>query len=168
MSDFENPYQSPESPIIPEKIQDTGVFLSETMLRYLKEASPWLRFAGILGFIGCGFITFGGLIFMIIALTNSGLADDFGQFPLWLVALIYVPLGVLFFFPSRFIYNFGSKIRNYQFSNSEQDLELAFKNNKSLWKFLGIMSIVNLAFIPLSVVMAVIGGIAAAVNGLFR
>jgi len=162
MSDIENPYQSPESPIIPEIPQNTGVMLSEKMLRYLSDASPWLQFIGILGFIGCGLLVITGVISAIGFSAMSFL--EFGDFPLWIITLIYLPMGVLFFFPARFTYNFGRKIRNFRFSNSLEDLELAFKNNKSLWKFYGIICIIYLAFIPFFLIITGIGLVAAAIG----
>jgi hypothetical protein len=168
MSDFENPYQSPESPIVPEKPQGGVSTLNETMLRYLKESSPWMRFVRILGFVGSGLVCLGGIIFTIIMLAVSSLAAEFGEFPIWLFPLIYIPFGVLFFFPSLFLFNFGAKIQSYQLSNSDEDLELAFKNNKSLWKFYGILCIIYLAFIPVSVILTIVGGVVAAVTGLLN
>jgi hypothetical protein len=165
MSDLENPYKSPESPIVPEKFGEAGISLSETMLRYLKEASPWLRFIGIVGFIGCGFMCLIAIIGIIVALTGLVSADETGGIPLWLITLVYLPIGVLIFFPSRYTYNFGTKIRNYYFSNSDEDLESAFKNNKSLWKFYGILCIIYLAFIPVSIFLGIIGTIAASLTG---
>lgn len=164
MSDFENPYQSPESPIVPETRQNTGNSLSETMLQHLFEASPWLRFVGIIGYIGSGITIIAGIIFAVSSSASSALGGIFDQFPFWLFALAYVPLGALIFFPSHFTYNFGKKIRNYRFSSSCEDLETAFKNNKSLWKFYGILCIINLSFIPVFVVIALIAGIAAVLN----
>jgi hypothetical protein len=128
MSDYENPYQSPETPIVPEKLPNTGVLLSETVLRYLKEASPWMRFVGIMGIIGSGFVILAGIIAVIVALAGSELINGF---PAWLISLFYLPAGVLLFFPSFFTYNIGAKIRSYFINNLEEDLELAFKNNKS-------------------------------------
>ena len=167
MSDFANPYQSPENPSVPEKLPDSQAALTEPMLRYLKEASPWLRFIGVLGFIGCGFNVIGGIIGAIVMFfAFSDFAGEYGRVFSIFAGLINLPIGILFFFPARFMYSFGAKIRNYQFTNSEEDLEMAFKNNKSLWKFNGILAIIGLAFIPLSIVLAVIGGLAA-VSGLF-
>jgi len=163
MSDIDNPYQSPESPIIPEPPQNTGVMLSEKMLSYLNDAAPWLQFIGILGFIGCGLSVIGG----ILSVVGFSAASFFelSAFPFWIIPLIYIPLGVLFFFPAYFTYNFGRKIRNYRFSNSTEDLELAFKNNKSLWKFYGIICIIYLAFIPFFFIIAIIGGVATLISG---
>jgi hypothetical protein len=164
MSDIDNPYQSPESPIVPEIPQNTGVMLSEKMLRHLNDSSPWLQFIGILGYIGSGLLVIGGILGTIgfSAMSFLGLGD----FPFWIIAVIYIPLGVLFFFPAHFTYNFGRKIRNYRFSNSTEDLELAFKNNKSLWKFNGIICTIYLAFIPFTIIIGIIGGVAAVISGL--
>jgi hypothetical protein len=73
--------------------------------------------------------------------------------------------GVLEFFPSLFIYRCGDKIRGYLRSGTDQDLELALKNNKSYWKFLGIVCIVSLAFIPLMIIGGIIIGVIAALGG---
>jgi len=161
MSDYENPYQSPETPIVPEISKNSGVSITETMFQHLYEASPWLRFIGIVGYIISGVIVVVGILSAFGMAAASFLSDDLGMFPVWILALVYIPLGVLLFFPAHFTYNFGKKLRNYRFSGSIEDLELAFKNNKSLWKFNGILYIIYLSFIPLSIVGAIIAGIAA-------
>jgi len=167
MSDYENPYQSPETPIIPETPESSGVLMTETIFKHLYEASPWLRFIGIMGYIGSGITVLFGIIFVFsTAFTSSFLGDELGDFPSWILFLIYLPLGVLFFFPAHFTYNFGKKLRNYRFSSSIEDLELAFKNNKSLWKFNGIITIIYLALIPLFIVGSIIVGVVAAVGGM--
>lgn len=156
MSDTINPYQSPQADIKPNLLNSPGG-LTESMMTYLRDASPWLRFIGVLSFIGCGFIALMGIL--------SLLAPGFGNFyDLWeswggavaAFGVFYLGIAVLMIFPARFIYNFGTKIRNYLRSGAEQDLELAFKNNKSLWKFYGIMSIVYLAITPVLIVVGII------------
>ncbi|MDR0324260.1 MAG: DUF5362 domain-containing protein [Treponema sp.] len=164
MSDYENPYQSPETPIVPETSQSSGASLSETMLRYLNEASPWLRFVGVMGYIGAGLMCLGGIISAIIMLAASSFAEEIGVFTAWIFIIIYLPMGVLMFFPAHFTYSFGQKIHNYKFSNSGEELEMAFKNNKSLWKFTGIIYIISLASIPVIIVVSIIIGVAAAAN----
>jgi hypothetical protein len=166
MSDSVNPYQSPENVSVPEKPLAPQAALTDVMLRYLKEASPWLRFIGILGYISSGFLVFGGLIFTVVILVRSGIAEDIGGFPIGIAGLFYAAVGVVIFFPARFACRFGSSIRNYFMGGAEGDLETAFKNNKSLWKFYGILSIINFAFIPLAVIIGIIGGIAALINSL--
>ena len=175
MSDFSNPYRGPDNPSIPDKLtihygdsEDRPKnTLTEPMLLYLYEASPWLRFVGILFYITCGFFVIGGIIAAIVMFAISDFTYVFDELVMGLVWLLYVPIGILYFFPARFIYNFGAKIRNYRFTKSGGDLELALKYNKSFWKFVGIICIIFIAFIPLSIFLAVIGGVITAVGGLF-
>jgi hypothetical protein len=161
MSDIANPWRSPESAGVPEA--GGGPVMTGAMLRYLREAAPWLRFIGILGFIGCAVMVAGGLVAAVVMFAVAGLADEFGGFPMGFVGLLYVALGAVTYFPARFTYYFGAKLRNYQLSNSVQDLEEAFKHNKSLWKFTGILCIIYLAFVPL----ALVGGIAVMIGSVF-
>ena len=160
MSDFENQYNSPQAPVIPENKQAVGG-LTETMLHYLKEAAPWLRFIGIVGFIVCGLIALGFITIIIVSIAASSELSGLINFPIWLASPFYLGMGLLAFFPSFFMYQFGDKIRKYQFSNAENDLEQAFKNNKSLWKFFGIMCIINLATVPIFLVISIVIAVAA-------
>jgi len=162
MSDYENHYRSPETQIVPEAKQGTGVELTVKMLQYLNEASPWLRFVGILGYITAGFTIFGGIAGMLsfVAVGSmvdlpSGIAPAFGA----LFFIIYLPTGVLTLFLANFIFKFGQKIRYYKLTNSIEELEEALKNNKSLWKFIGILCIVSLALIPVMLILTLIVGV---------
>lgn len=163
MSDFDNQYKSPETQIVPEGKQVAGN-LTETMLKHLKEASPWCRFIGILGFVGSGFMAVSGFFLLVASVAASSFFSEFGNIPFWILSLIYIAGAVILLFPSLFTFRYGDRIRKYQYSNSDEDMEEAFKNNKSLWKFTGIMYIIYLAFIPVTIVVSLIIGVIAAVN----
>jgi uncharacterized membrane protein SirB2 len=135
---------------------DNSARLTGMMVRYLKEAAPWLRFIGILSFIGCGFMFLGGIAFLILTFILPDFTGELDEFGGWIGSIVYIILGVLMFFPARFTYTFGAKIRVYLRSNSEGDLEEALKNNKALWKFNGILYIIGLALVPAGIVAAVI------------
>jgi hypothetical protein len=160
MSDITNPWRSPGTEAGAAQDSSGAGVLTGTMVRYLREASPWLRFMGILGFIGSGLLALVGLVFTFLGVLVSEIAGVFGGILAGsFMGILYIVLGLLSFFPAKFSYGFGAKIYHYALSNSDKDLEEAFKNNRSLWKFLGILTIVYLALIPL----ALIGGIVAAV-----
>jgi len=174
MSDAVNPYQSPETVAVPVNPFVAHGALTETMLIYLKGASPWLRFIGIFGFICAGFVALLGLIsFAFVPLMNQ----VWGEIPgfkttfhgVWgavfggSMAVLFIGTGVLMFFPALFVYRFGERIRGYLRTGADRELEQAFKNNKSFWKFLGIICIIELASFPLMI----IGGIIAAVFSAF-
>ena len=174
MSDAVNPYQSPETSAVTEKPGISQGNITETMLIYLKEASPWLRFIGILGFIGCGMTAIWG-VFLIVLIPIFGQVWEsvpgFEAFCAFggamglafggIFGVLIIGSSLLIFFPSLFVYRFGDKIRTYLRSGTDRDLEQALKNNKSLWKFYGIICIVYLAFVPVMVVFSIIAGVAS-------
>jgi magnesium-transporting ATPase (P-type) len=162
MADEHNPWQSPETVVKAEEHAAQGILTVE-MIRSLKEASPWVRFIGILGYIGAVFLIITGIV-VAIALAVSGGSRPGGFMGLVSVFMgfIYIVLGVVVFFPARFTHRFGVQIRNYLVSGAEKDLEEAFKNNKSLWKFSGVLAIVYLALIPLGIIAAVAAAVSSA------
>ena len=172
MSDVVNPYQSPETIVAPVKPLVAQGVLTETMLMYLKGASPWLRFIGIMGFIVAGFTAIGSVSMLalipIMGQIWQGIPgfEMFGSFFNTAISgtMIIFSIGgaLVMFFPSLFTYRCGEKIRSYMKTGTEKELELALKNNKSIWKFYGIVCIVYLAFIPVVIIMTVIVGVATA------
>jgi len=155
----ENPYQSPQTEANAVNPL-SGRVLTENMLFYLRGASPWLRFVGVVGFIFLGIILV-GLLAMILGV--GSLADSLGLGSLTsFVFIIYLPTLVIMFFLVFFTYRFGRRIQTYLHTGDTADLEDAFKNNKSYWTLTGVLYIIGLAGFAL----ALIGGIIAAVASL--
>ena len=167
MSADANPYQSPQAEADPVQPLVSQGGLTEKMLVSLKEASPWLRFVGIVGFVSAGLWFLLGLVYSLLipliwAETNVAIAGAIGAVFGGSMAVLSIGVGVLVFFPSLYIYRFGEKIRNYLRTGMDQDLELAFRNNKSLWKFAGIICIISMAFTPVIIVGSIIAAVASA------
>ena len=162
MSDSTNPFQSPEADINSIKPMLNSGVITETMINHLKAAAPWLRFAGILSYISCGFMVFFGLIIFILPSLMISFSDVFAGGIGMVGGLFYMMFAVICFFPAKFIYSFGSKIRSYVRTNVETDLEEAFRYNKSFWKFVGIMLVISLAFMPVSIIIGIIAAVNAA------
>jgi hypothetical protein len=154
MSD--NPYESPQAEANAEDSL-SGRILTEKMLSYLREASPWLRFVGITGFVFLGIVVIG--LLAVIVGSNSLLSPlGLGNFtPFLFVA--YLPVLVIAFFHVFFTFRFGKKIQVYLQTGDYIDLEDALKNNRSLWTLTGVLYIISLAGFAL----VLIGGIIAAV-----
>ncbi|MDR2784291.1 MAG: hypothetical protein LBB83_00080 [Treponema sp.] len=147
----------PDSNIKQGDYAQTG-FLNDNALFYLRSASPWLRFLGIIYYIICGFMVAGGLVALIAAplMANFNLGGETG----FLMGIFYLVSAVIMFFPARFMYSFGARLRNYFLSSTEKELELAFKYNKAFWKFCGITMIICLALIPVVISLAVYASLA--------
>ncbi|MCL1814353.1 MAG: DUF5362 family protein [Treponema sp.] len=157
-----NPYESPQAEADAVNPLSTK-FITEEMLYYLKRASPWLRFAGIVRFILAGFIIlmllamifgFQSLISAIpgfgTGLEAAGPALLFGYIVNMLVT------ATLIFFPALFMFRFGKKIQSYLYTNDTRDLEQAFKENKSYWTFTGVLTIIGLGFFGLFLIIMII------------
>jgi len=155
----ENPYESPQTEANAVNPL-SGRVLTENMLYYLKGASPWLRFVGIVGFIFLGIVLVGLLVAIIgfDSLSNSLGMGSFTSF----VFVIYLPTLVIMFFLVFFTYRFGKRIQAYLHTGDSAYLEDAFKNNKSYWTLTGVLYIIALAGFAL----ALLGGIIAAVASL--
>ena len=169
MSDELNPYQSPETTSFQAAPEMPQGNLTETMLKYLKAASPWLRFIGIVGFIMSGMVALWGLLIFIIFLFSGGFLDDLayetGSYFFYggllgviggITGLFTVGIAVVMFMPALFTYRFGDKIRRYLYTGADKELEEAFKNDKSLWMFNGIIYIISLAFVPVTIIASII------------
>jgi len=177
MSDAVNPYQSPETMADPVKPLLVQGAITETMLLFLKSTSPWLRFVGIIGFISAGLIALWGILLFALGSvmtqvwasmpgleTVSDLSSSLGAAFGFLTGMLILGAAVLFFVPSLFLYKSGTKIRSYIREGREQDLELALKNNKSYWKFVGIIYIIYLAILPLTIIISITVAVASALS----
>ena len=178
MSDYENPYQSPAANSEEIKPLTAQGILTDTMVKDLRGASPWLRFVGIMGIIGSALYAFAGIITLLswpLTATYNYMFEEISEFLpfffqsfggiLIIYSLFFIGAGVITFFPALFTYRFGDKIRKYIQNNSEQELELAFKNNRFLWKFNGILLIIALAAIPVFFVLLILVVIAVLAIG---
>ena len=152
-----SPRQNPEAPAALEKRHAAHGIITENMRAYLKGAAPWLKFMGVLGFIGAGLMALWGVGSLALApFMGSAWGEmgfTFGGLLGGGMALLYIGSGALMFFPALFTFRFGSKISYYLRTSAEHDLEAALKNNKSLWKFTGIITIVYLALMPVIIIV---------------
>ena len=166
MSDTSNPFQSPAASIQEVKPLVSQSGLSAVIIKYLCDASPWLRFLGIMGFVGAGFCVLGGIVSLFTTAVSSAMFSDLENAlamffpslaPLMLIyALYFIGAGVVLFFPALFTYRFGARIRSFMLNNSEAELEQAFRNNFLLWKFNGVLMIVGMAIVPVLIIIVVV------------
>ena len=158
-----NPYESPQAEagtINPL----SGRVLTEEMLYYLKGTHPWLRFVGIVGFISIGMaalFVLGIFFFLGQTLPNTPETEPFRTIMPGM-GIIYLPFLAIYFLPVFFLFRFGKRIKSYLYTGDPKDLEEAFKNNKSLWTFTGIMTIIGLSFFALALVIGIIAALVGA------
>ena len=119
--------------------------INEDIKGFLKETSSWGYFLAILGFIGIGFMVVFGVFFGAIigagALGANNPYEAIG-FSMGYFGLIYVAMGLIYFFPVLYLFNFSRKMKRALSLNNNEDFNSAFKNLKSHYKFMGIFAIV--------------------------
>jgi hypothetical protein len=154
-------YKQPE--ITPESSDLFELQMDHENLGYLNETARWAKFLAIVGFVAIGFMLLMGIFFgSIFGAMSSFSGASYSRIGLSGSSLgftfLYIALAALYFFPTLYLFNFATKMQVAIRNNDQFNLNAAFKNLKSCFKFLGILTIVLIAFY----VLAIIIGIAAA------
>ena len=141
-----------------ENGKDTSLELTKQSLSYLNETRKWTMFLAILGFVFLGIMVIFSLSFSAIFSSFSGEQAEL-PFPGFLIGFIYLILAGVYFFPILYLYKFSSFIKDGILNSSSDQINLAFQNLKSHYKFMGILVIVMLAFYAFALVMVMAGGL---------
>jgi len=143
------------------KILDENAFINndETLFigsreinDYLLQTSKWGKFLAIVGFVGMGLIMFLA-IFVIVGFSKfsetygGGIPTSFGY--------VYLLLGLVYFFPINYLYQFSVKIKRGLQSNDSSTITSGFENLKSLFKFMGVFTLVILSMYGLILLIAI-------------
>ena len=133
------------------------VVVSENALGYLNATRPWVKFLAILGFIGIAFMVLFGLLMIFgfsLLPTQSG-APAFGA----VFGVFYFLFAILYFMPCLFLYRYSKAIAAIP-GTGPGALEEALKNQKSFWKFMGVLALILLSIELLVVVIGVLVAVA--------
>ena len=121
---------------------------------FLQEISKWATFLAIVGFIFTGLIVvlafFAGTLMSTIPPYDT-MPSGFGI----VLTFMYLLIGVLYFFPTLYLYKFSQKLKSALTLRDSNDLTIAFENLKSIFKFWGIFTIVILCFYGLALLITV-------------
>lgn len=142
--------------------------VDQTAMSYLKDAARWAKFLAVAGFIFCGmFVIFAILagtvlnsLFSTMGQGASGLGVMGGGF----VAVVYIGIALLNFFPNLYLYNFASRMKIALRSNDQEQLNISFKNIRALYRFVGVLMIIGLGFFVLCILILIITSVGR-ING---
>ncbi len=114
------------------------VLENETILCLL-ETSRWASVLSIMGFIGLGLLLIFGLL--VGTVMNNINTPVFSSFSSGLVSAFYLLLAGIYFMPVLYLFRFASRMKFAIREMNQEALNDAFKNMKSLFRFLGMMTI---------------------------
>ncbi len=130
--------------------------ISESAQTYLKETSGWTHFIAILGFIFVGLLVVGAIVVSLFLSAMNN--EEFEPILSLLAGGIYLLVGVLYFFPILFLYRFATNMKKALEKKDNENLDKAFMNIKSHYKFMGIFTIIFIALYILGAIAMLIFG----------
>ena len=137
--------------------------VDQQCIGYMGETARWAKFLSIVGFVLCGFMImfalFFGSIMSPFTRLGSG-SDSFSNavavgYSSYAITIVYIIIALLFFFPCLYLFNFSVKMQTALRNNDQLNLNAAFSNLKSCFKFVGILTIVMLSFYLLGTIVVV-------------
>lgn len=125
---------------------------------FLLTTAKWGKFMAIVGFVVVGLLVLGAIFMNVLIgmftgeLMNAIPSDAaIGEGALIGVmqttyTILFIVVAVLYFFPTFYMYKFSVKAINAVNERNADDIELSFKNLKSYFKFMGILTIIMIAY----------------------
>lgn len=143
-----------------------GLSVDQTSKVHLSEAARWAKFLAIMGFIGCGLIVIIGLFFgSFFSMFTSGQYErtsPYGDIGTSAgvgatVAILYILIALVYFFPCLFLFRFSTKMRAALAANDQEALNGSFQNLKATFRFIGIITLIILVFWVLAFIIGLLG-----------
>lgn len=144
---------NPNEPVVNPANLQSSFGITEPMFLSLRQTKPWVKFMAILGFISIGFVFIAGTINMFVF---SKVSSDITPIPMVFMGVLNILMGLLYFFPSLFLFRFSSSIGRLLEGGGAVEMEAALANQKSFWKLVGILTIIMFVFAILGIAAAII------------
>lgn len=122
--------------------ENDDLTISDASMKFLEETGKWGYFMAIVGFVFIALLVV--LSFFIGSLMGSIYEDMGVPVPGMLMGVIYIIMAAIYFFPVLYLYKFSTKIKVALREIDNMLLEEALENLKSLYKFMGIFTIVSI------------------------
>lgn len=139
--------------------QEQQLKISDLSKSYLNETAKWGQFLSIVGFIGIGIMVLMGLVFSFSfnALQHLPMGNNMPAGFSFLFGLVYIVIGIIYFFPCLYLFRFSKKTKDALQLNNEESLTVAFSNQKSVFKFMGIFTVIVLGFYAIMFLIGILG-----------
>jgi hypothetical protein len=150
-----------------ENVQSASLFnlsIDPVTKEHLSETARWARFLAIVGFIFLGLMIIGGIaVVSYMANTVDSYNTGINMFAGVGVGMIffYLLVAAIWFFPLLFLFRFATRMKAALEGNDQQALNTSLQNLKVCFRYVGVVTIVGLAFYALFIIFAIIGATAA-------
>jgi hypothetical protein len=150
------PYAYPPSGPSPE--------VSEGAIEALRQTRPWVTLMSVVCFILAGLMVIAAFI-MFAAGAVAGAVTAKMPFPMAALGIVYLPFAFLYVYPGMKLWTYASAIGRLLTSRATPDLDSALLQQKSFWKYAGIMTLLCIVAYALILVGFMFVGMAGAMHG---
>ncbi|MDI1315154.1 DUF5362 family protein [Prosthecobacter sp.] len=165
-SPLSNPYASPSANLYGSASGGAADAVSPSTIAQLAGTKPWVRFMSVLMWIA--------ICLVILAIIAVGVAMTLGASkPIGTPELILIGVyGVMIFFyiyPAVKMWKFANRVKSLMATRSLADLDAALTEQRKLWKFVGVFTIIMLCIYLVAVIgFVALGAGAAMKSGAFN
>ncbi len=138
---------------------NSSLIISAEMESHLKKSAKWSYFLSIVGFVFILFLLIIGIVMFGLSKVKNEYSDFQNlpfAFPFVFIGIMYFIMAVLYFFPTLYLFKFGSKIISAFEMNDQTALNVGLKNLKQMFVFIGILTIIALSFSILTILLSFI------------
>ncbi|MEO5968117.1 MAG: DUF5362 family protein [Ferruginibacter sp.] len=140
-----------------ENLLDNDLRIDGISAVALSETAKWAKFLAVVGFVLTGLIVlmaiFAGAI--ISGLLRTGDAGAVAAVSSTAISVLYLIVAAIYFFMSLYLYRFAINMKIALSTTNQENLNISFQNLKSVYKVMGIITIIYLALIALIFILAI-------------
>jgi hypothetical protein len=149
-------------------MEEKDLQLLEESKLYVSSMGKWMKFFAILGCIGAGFMVLAALLLISVG-SFIPLAEDLGvlsRVGTGVVGFIYLIIAAVYIYPIIYLFRASAAARLAIESKDNVQMTEFLKNNKSFWRYCGILTIVLFCFYIVLIIGFIIAGVALGLSSL--
>ena len=124
----------------------------------LAATKGWVRFVSVVGFVAAGISVLLGLLGLVL----GGTAQSLGPGLASLLCLVYLAGAGIYLYLSLTLHRYAVSIGDLLRTRQPADLEAALGHQRRFWRFVGVLTIVAVAFWVVALAVAFVLGMLAA------
>lgn len=166
-SPLANPYSSPAANLYGSTSGGAADAVSPSTIAILSATKPWVRFMSVLMWIGVVLmllVAAGMGVISSLGVAKSMPSNAFGGVQLIVLAVIYGIFAFIYIFPALKLWKYANRIVSLGATRSVADLDAALNEQRSFWKFIGVMMIILLCLYVVAIIGVVAVGATAAMK----
>ena len=138
-------------------------------IQALKETRPWVLFLAILGIVVTGFMLLAALTMLLaggLMASKAGMPAGMPSGMMAAMSVAYLILAIIYLYPIIKLFKYSGAIKRLSHSGAAADLDEAMRQQKSFWKFIGVLTLIMMVIYFIAIVAMIVGGFSAASMGI--